>query len=111
MLEVKINGNKGIFQLASSGTIDEIGADICTVIHMIYDKIDSDVIKQRFEDMIKFNVEKRKCFMSVEELKAETESLENELEEKLEELQDMLKDKLKQVPEGDDENETVGEPN
>lgn len=91
MLEVKINGSKGIVEVKANGSLPELMADVTTMLNVMYEGI-SEKEKQNFKDCIKELAEKELYTKSNEEIDKIAKDKKEEFKKRLEkELGDLIK--------------------
>ena len=89
MLEVKINGSKGIVEVKANGSLPELMADVTTMLNVMYEGISE---KQNFKDCIKELAEKELYTKSNEEIDKIAKDKKEEFKKRLEkELGDLIK--------------------
>lgn len=94
---IKYESTKGKTSIECGGPLNEIGADILNLIHLVYDGINEQNEKsaEAFKDMITKNV--ALAFHSEEDMSEELEKLKKEHAEKCEEAKTDLADALKEL--------------
>ena len=96
MLEVKINGEKGIINVQGEGNLPTLMADITTMVSCVYDGLSDDKIRKEFRKMFKHLADEELYAKSEEEMHKLAEDKKKEVEEMLKkELGDLLKDIFK----------------
>ena len=90
MLEAKINGRTGNFDIKAKGEVHEIMADITTLLEEIYNGLNNKD-KVDFKRCVLTMAEEELYTLSGEEMQKKTEELERKTKKDLEELEELLK--------------------
>lgn len=90
MIDVKTN--KGEINLTATGSINEVYADICCIVHAIYNEIYDDDAKKVFKDTFTEEVSNKNSLMWKDE-----ETIRKECKECKEHDEDEIEEKLKDV--------------